>query len=279
MKRVLPLLLVVVNVAIAALVASACGRSLPGPALCSANRACEDGQSCTLGRCRPRMADPVAIDAQRLAFSPVDLAQVNGSGESGRTELDAAFRLGKKGDVAQVLLRFAVKLPADARLQRALLVLEPLPRCERRAGRVSIELAQVLASWTSQTVARTRLPRTGLPMRAGDFAIMPVQPIRIDVTELVSDWLRHRRRYHGLLLSASGTSPTGGCYATGAAEGRGPSLELFFQTAPPDAGTDAADAAGDGSADAAGDAAAADAATDGGVADAANAKPASEEGE
>ena len=250
MRQRLALALLAAACATPALAVWSCGGSLPGPQVCSERQTCEQGRSCVLGRCRKDKTIPVSLDAPRLTFPPIDLAWIHGGEVQGPTELGEALVLGRQGEAdSLLLLRFAVSIPEDARLQRALLWLEPLPRCERRPGRVAFEVAQVLSPWRSSGLAGGERPDLSLPMYAAEASVTPPQPLRIDVTELVKAWAERRDSYHGLALSAAGDGQTGACYASGVTWGRGPELRVFLWPEEPDAGSDAGDA-GDGSTEA-----------------------------
>jgi hypothetical protein len=217
----------------------ACGGDLPGPRICSERDPCDKGKTCVLGRCRKDKTMPISVDAPLLRFDPEDLAWLDGARAVGKSELGDRIVLGREGESsARLLMRFAVTMPPAARVQRALLELEPLPDCARRPGRMVVEVAHVLSPWRSAEVASPG-PELGLPMRAAEVAITPAQRLRLDVTDVVKEWARHPKRYHGLALMASGDSPTGACYTTGLTNGSGPRLSIFLWPELPDAGADA----------------------------------------
>jgi hypothetical protein len=150
------------------------------------------------------------------------------------------------------LRRFAVKLPPKARLQRALLVMDPMPQCTRLPGRIHLELSHVLSPWRSGSISWSRQPDLSLPMRASTVTATPPLPVRLDVTELVREWGEHRGRYYGLGLNAAGRGPGRACFTTGLTWGTGPRLEVFLapekkkkkRKRAADAGADAASDAG-----------------------------------
>ncbi len=191
---------------------------------------------------------PISTDAERLTFRPEDLAWITGSGIVAPPELGPTIRLGKRGETETLLMRYSVELPEDGKVQRALLVLDPLPDCAPRPGRIALELAHVLSPWRSAELTRGNQPRLDLPMRLADTRATPAQPLRIDVTEIVRRWAKHRKRYHGIALIANGTSDTGACFTTGLTWGEGPRLQIFLRPdAPADGGADADGDAGDDS--------------------------------
>jgi hypothetical protein len=227
------------TLALPALLLGSCAGRMPGPEVCAGPDACGKGRACVLGRCRPLGEVPAAIHARRLLFEPRDVAWLGRRERKSRDRLGEVLQLGKGGDGGMLVMRFALELPAEHELEHALLVLEPMPACERRPGTVELELAQVLSPWSSTDLERGRPPKLGVPLRAPSALVTPAQPLRLDVTELVASWLQRRDRYHGLALLASGDSPTGACFTTGMTWGNGPELHVFVRRPEKDAGSDA----------------------------------------
>jgi uncharacterized membrane protein YgcG len=206
----------------------ACSASLPGPRICSGRAPCDEDRSCVLGRCRDAGTMPISTDAPRLTFAPADLAYIADGLVQGPDQLDETIVLGQRDQPRTLLMRFAVQWPDGERLQRALLVLEPMPRCPRRPGRLRLSLAHLTEPWTSKGLSLGRLPDRSLPMSAGSIGATPAQPLRLDVTEIVRAWDAHDKRYHGLALSAEGDSDSGACFTTGLTVGHGPRLEVYL---------------------------------------------------
>jgi hypothetical protein len=224
---------------------------MPGPRVCSERDRCDKGRTCVLGRCRKDKTMPISSQAPRLEFEPEDLLWLDGDVALGPDDIGDRIVLGKAGaGGAKLLMRFSVSLPAAGRLQRALLILDPLPQCARRPGRIAVEVAHVLSPWESSQPKAGDPPRLSLPMRAGESPVTPPRPLRLDITEIVKAWAEHRTRYHGLALMASGDSPTGACFTTGVTWGTGPRLHIYMWPEPPDAGADAADGSADAGKDA-----------------------------
>jgi hypothetical protein len=165
---------------------------------------------------------------------------VSSAGEVlGAGAMGDVIELGAGHDGRVLLLRFAVGWPAAGRLQRAYLVLDPMPQCLHRPGPIRIDVAHVLEPWRSAELSPGRPPRLDTPRRAGEIAATPPRPLRLDLTEVVQEWQQHRGRYHGLALTASGENASTACYTTGASWGRGPRLEIYLWPAEKDAGADA----------------------------------------
>ncbi len=191
---------------------------------------------------------PVSTKAERLVFLPEDLAWMRGSTIVGSTDLGPTITLGKRGQSDTLLMRYSIELGQIARVQRALVVLDPMPDCVRRPGRIALELAHVVSPWRSAQLTRGNQPRLDLPMALPDTAATPARPLRIDVTEVVRAWAKDRKRFHGLAIIANGTSDTGACFTSGLTWGESPRLQIFLRP------LEAADAGPDGDADASGDA-------------------------
>jgi hypothetical protein len=188
-----------------------------------------------------------------MVVQPDDVAWIGGDGARSVKSLGAKIVLGRSGDHEQLIMRFSVKLPENKKLQKALLRLDPLPTCEHTPGRIALEIADVIAPWSSAHIERGRHPKLGVPMRISDATTTPARPLLIDVTELVKRWQQHEDRYYGVAVLASGNSPSGACFSSGWSQGEGPRLTLYFWPPAADAGSDAADAS-DGDAGDAGDA-------------------------
>lgn len=208
--------------AVGSVALSACERTFVGPPPCSARSPCGGDDRCVQGRCRPKGTEPIAADADRLTFEPVDAVWLEAAEEDGRAYL------GARDGAATALLRFALRLPAEGRVQRALLVVEPARGCELRPGEVVISLASIRAPWRPTEISAAQLPPLGGFGRVATVPVTPPIPLRLDVTELVAEWRAHPARYHGLALRGRGTSPTGLCLATGAGADRGPRIDVYL---------------------------------------------------
>jgi hypothetical protein len=220
--------------------AASCSAEMPGPQVCDGRSPCDEGRTCVLGRCRKKATMPVSADATRVEYPPVDVAWLGGDDAQSLGSLGDKIVLGKRGAAETLVLRFAVKLPPEKKLQKALLRLEPLARCERAPGRIALELADVIAPWSSAQLARGRRPKLGIPMRIADTSATPARPLLLDVTELVRRWQQHEGRFHGVALLAHGNSASGACFSSGVSDAVGPRLQVFFWP-PADAGSDASD--------------------------------------
>ncbi len=227
----------------------ACSQQLPGPRVCSPSQPCTAGNTCVLGRCRLDGTQPLSLAATRLVFRPQRMALIGDDQVRHSSELGSAFEFGERGREQQLLLAFAVSLPAESRVQRALLTFEPLPSCPHAVNDLSITLRRIVGTWQPHTLRSNSPPRMDLPM---PFANEHVQggPLRLDVTELVRGWASGQSRDRGIALSVAGQGSRANCYSTGLDYGAGPRLQVFlWPEEDPDAGADAdATSAADGDA-------------------------------
>jgi hypothetical protein len=213
-----------------------CVGELPGAAVCSAHEPCGAGLACVLGRCRPSGTVPASFEAERVEVAPEALAAVGGGSARRATPLGDVLVVGPPGGLEVLLLRFALPERLDRTLERALLLLDPAPRCDARPGRIHLELAEIAEAWSASAVTERRRPRLGLSMRVGDLEAVPERPWRVDVTEIVRLW--ERRPPHGIAVLVDAAAGAGACF-----EAERVRLQLFYAPPDRDAGTDAADAA------------------------------------
>lgn len=240
MNRLAAIALLVGGFAFPGALVWACGGHVPGPRVCSERDPCGKGKTCVLGRCRKNKTMPISTNAPLLRFEPVDLLWVDGAQAQQKGELGDRIVLGADGHAdAKLYLRFAISVPPAERVQRAILNLDPLPMCDRKPGRMALEVAHIVAPWKSSELSGAERPKLGIPMRVGEASVTPPKPLRLDVTEIVKAWARHRKRYHGIALMAAGTSATGACYTSGLSYGQGPRLSVYLWPEKTDAGTKA----------------------------------------
>ncbi len=181
-----------------------------------------------LGRCRRDKTIPVTSLAPRTTLLPRTSRAV---GVGGVGEHAPSIGLGRAPAPTTLYVDFGVASAAiPAPLQRALLILEPDRACGVASGALSVELASIRAPWSREGVTERRRPETELPMTAGAFALASLNPLRIDVTELVRDAAESAGKAHGLALTFTGTSAAGACYSLAEGALR---LELFEATVSP----------------------------------------------
>ncbi len=209
----------------AAFLSAACAPSLPGRPICSATTPCDAKTSCVVGRCRPTQESPVPETARRHQFEPVATAQLDGGLASPVQEPIVL------SEDHTLLLRFAIDLPAESRLQSAWLELRRSPLCLPRPARVKLGVSHVFSRWHEPTEARWLRPRLSPLMHAATTRATRVEPLRVEVTNVVRNWMDERTRFHGLLLGidrseAAEASPRL-CYSSGLLAHAGPLLVLY----------------------------------------------------
>jgi len=209
----------------AAFLAAACAPSLPGRAVCSATSPCDTKSSCIVGRCRPIAGVPVPEKALRHQFAPIATAQLDGGLAS---PLQEPIVLSEDHTL---LLRFIVELPADVRLQSAWLELHRSPLCPPRPDRVKLGVSHVFSRWQQPTESYWLRPRLSALMHAATTRATRIEPLRVEVTNVVRNWIDESTRFHGLLLGVDRVDGTKAaprlCYSSGLQARVGPVLVLY----------------------------------------------------
>ncbi|HMJ12071.1 MAG TPA: hypothetical protein VK524_11690 [Polyangiaceae bacterium] len=204
-----------------------------GPVPCMSPGTCGSGYECLANRCVPLGSEPVAIETLRVVLTPSDIAVVTANGPRPAQGVPGVVRFGSAQDGPTALfLRFAPVRARAQRIDRAFLLLEPMPGAAGGHDDVQVEALHVGSSWDDASLSWSRQPRVGLPKSPGLARSSPPSTLRIDVTELV----RHQReRSHAdvaIAVKAGGGSGAGAVFATGATRGLGPRLELYVRRAP-----------------------------------------------
>jgi hypothetical protein len=127
-----------------------------------------------------------------------------------------------------LFLHFAVPLNEPRDVSAAILILEP-PRDGPPGSPVPIHVAPILQSWIADDVSYGRVPRVGVPERAGVFGGSFAGAVRIDVTTMVKRWAERRSSDHGIAVVADETDAYGSPFSLGITEGRGPRLEVYLR--------------------------------------------------
>lgn len=193
-----------------------------GPSLCGPRHAC------IAGACRPAASEPAPPDTRRVVVAPDAIAVVSSSGGASTSTPSAiAFGAGGGGSVV-LLLRFPAPWGRHARIASAFLTLDPAPGALPETEAVSIDVARVLDRWSPSDVDWGRQPRLSTSEARALAKTAPPRPLRIDVTAIVKRWQRAAGD-EGIALVASPTAVNGASYATGAAGGVGPRLEVYLR--------------------------------------------------
>jgi hypothetical protein len=185
--------------------AAACA---PAPRMCGSEADCGAQASCVAGRCVAHGARPAIDTARRLLFVPVDVAYLRRTAPGGDATIAT---LGRAGDEhATVLLRFAAKLPPEATVLEAYVVLERAGAVDADPAPVALHAARVVEAWEGRSVSWATQPRiveVGAPVTRA----MPSAGalVRLDVRSLVERWRTHEHGDFGVAVVSEGASPTG----------------------------------------------------------------------
>ncbi len=213
---------------IAALVGLGCVNKPAGLPLCSEQGACAQGSICVVGRCRLPASNVVgSTDGRRLVLFPEASAAVSSEGPGGGNQLPAVVALGRGS--SSVFLRFAVPVDKPSDISAAFLILEPPRDALPSALPVPIHLAEILEPWRADTVSEGRIPRVGVPERAGLIGSSSGGQIRFEVTRLVKRWAERNGDDHGIAIISDDTDAYGAAISLGVTEGRGPRLEVYVR--------------------------------------------------
>ncbi len=196
---------------------------------CASSGGCGAGQECLASTCVPQEGgEPVSPESQRVVLTPARWLVTSQRGLAGQPP---AVHLGGPAD-EELLLDFSVAgaVPGGARrLERAFLILAPLPGGAASPELVNVTAARLTEPWDSRGASRWGgAPRRGHPLSAG--LSRTALPLRVDVTALVQRWLDNPRSSHGVVVAASSSHGLPHAYATGLGGGAAPRLELYYHT-------------------------------------------------
>lgn len=214
-----------------AALAVACTR---GPEPCAGHDVCGRSRECLANRCVPAGGDPVPPDSERVVLHPIDLGVVS-KRRAPREEapLPPAVTFGSAAAGATILLlRFDPTWKELGHVEAAFLLLEPAG--SPPGSDVEIEAWLAGGRWSGAALSWANQPAPVLPGARGLARTRPAAPLRVDVTELVLALKdRSPRADHGVLLSAPAGEGYGAAFATGAAGGNPPRLEIYLRPRPP----------------------------------------------
>ena len=191
--------------------------------LCASTTECGTTSACIAGRCQPTLKDdagrviPPMISSplvRRVVASPTDIAYVSKSGGSSPSDLPPVLILGKKGDGAALLLRFAIPIAEEESVVEAYVLLDRADVVESDPNPISLHAARIIDAWDGRSISYERQPRweeTGSPGTIVSQAARPL--VRLDVRDLVTHWKARDPRDQGLVVVADDTSRTGMAFA------------------------------------------------------------------
>ena len=202
------------------LLASAC---VERDRLCIGTIECGTASACVAGRCQALAKDDAgrtlppeiaAPEVRRVVVAPTDMAYVLAGGEGSPSSLPPVLVLGRTGDDAALLLRFAVPIAEQESVVEAYVLLDRAEVVESDPYPISLHAARILDAWDGRSISYAREPRweeTGSPGAVVTGAGRPL--VRIDVRELVKHWKERDPRDQGIAVLADKTSRTGMAFA------------------------------------------------------------------
>jgi hypothetical protein len=190
---------------------------------------CPEGSECLANRCTLLGADPVASDTRRIVATPQAIAVVSADQPGPNVELPPAITFGGRAGAAALYLDFAPEWLGARSLESAFLILEPMPGTHRGASDVEVHAWRVTGAWQASELSWLAQPRRAPPSAIGIARAAPPMPLRVDVTSIVRYFAQHPRSDRGIVLKAGGSGALGASFATGAAGGNAPRLELYVR--------------------------------------------------
>jgi hypothetical protein len=212
-----------------ALLGLACG---PQPRPCVSTSDCPQTTECLANGCAPVGADPVSGTSLRSVLRPIEIAVVTEAGDTETLPSSVVFG-GRSTGSSALYLRFQPPPLGPEQLQRAFLVLEPMPGAQPATTDVSVAAWRIAEPWTAKDLTWWDQPSTRHPSSAGIARTGPPQMLRIDVTDLIRHFQSHPRENRGVVLKAGSGAAFGATYCTGLGMGTPPALELYYRRRQP----------------------------------------------
>lgn len=191
--------------------------------LCASTTECGTTSACIAGRCQPTLKDdagrpiPPMIASplvHRVVASPTDIAYVSAHRSGNPSDLPPVLVLGRSGDSAALLLRFAVPIAEEDSVVEAYVLLDREAVVETDPKPISLHAARIVDAWDGRSISYERQPRweeTGSPGAIVSGAGRPL--VRIDVRDLVAHWKERDPRDQGIVILSDETSRTGMAFA------------------------------------------------------------------
>ncbi len=182
--------------------------------MCTASSECVSPSACVAGRCQPDKPNvkPAIDSARRVVVHPVDLAYLRrGEGATGGA-LPPIFVLGRDGGA--LLLRFSVALPTSANIVEAYVVLRRSDAVDDDPAPISLHATRIVETWEGRSTSWALQPKTQ-ESKTPSTVVEPNGPslVRLDVRDLVRQWVRHDPNDQGVAIVSENESRTGTTFA------------------------------------------------------------------
>lgn len=112
------------------------------------------------------------------------------------------------------MMRFSVALPSTANIVEAYVVLHRSDAVDDDPAPISLHATRIVQAWEGRSISWALQPRS-VETRAPATVVEPGGPslVRLDVRDLVRQWLRHDERDQGLAVVADNETRTGTTFA------------------------------------------------------------------
>jgi hypothetical protein len=202
--------------------------------MCTAAGDCGGASSCVAGRCVAHGSVPAISTARRMLYDPVQVGFTRRGADARSPGVPAVAALGG-GDGALALARFSVRLPPEATVLEAYVLVGQVLDVDSDPGPIAVHAARVVEPWDERSLSwavQPRIEEVGSPITqvyAGGRAL-----IRLDVRAIVERWRRRSADDLGIAILAEairGRADAGPASRTGVAVALapGPKLELYVR--------------------------------------------------
>jgi hypothetical protein len=173
----------------------------------------------------------VSETSLRSVLQPIEIGVVTEAGGTETLPSSVVFG-GRSVGSAALYLRFQPPPAGPEELERAFLVLEPMPGAQPSTTDVSVGAWRIAEPWTAEDLTWSDQPSTKHPSSAAIARTGLPQMLRIDVTNLIRHFQSHPRENRGVVLKAGSGAAFGATYCTGLGMGSPPALELYYRRLP-----------------------------------------------
>jgi hypothetical protein len=186
----------------------------PRPRMCTASTECVSPSACVAGRCQPDKPNvkPAIDSARRLVVHPIDLAYVRRGDSASNGALPPLFSLGTGGGT--LLLRFTVSIAPTANVVEAYVVLRRSDAVDDDPAPISLHATRIVEPWEGRSTSWAMQPKTQ-ETKTPSTVVEPGGPslVRLDVRDLVRQWVKHDPADQGIAIVSDTESRTGTTFA------------------------------------------------------------------